>query len=99
MKALNVLNESKRAICIFIDSLLTKKAKKDDEYTSSIKYLEEINEAIKELEDLENRSCENCKFKYVVDSMCTECRCNESPIDYIDFDCFPFFSCSEWEPK
>ena len=58
-----------------------------------------INEAIKELEDLENRSCENCKFKYVVDSMCTECRCNESPIDYIDFDCFPFFSCSEWKSK
>ena len=54
---------------------------------------------IEELEDLENRSCENCKFKYVVDSMCTECRCNESPIDYIDFDCFPFFSCREWKPK
>ena len=58
-----------------------------------------INEAIKELEDLENRSCENCKFKYVVDSMCTECRCNESPIDYIDFDCFPFFSCNKWDAK
>ena len=58
-----------------------------------------INEAIKELEDLENRSCDNCKFKYVVDSMCTECRCNESPIDYIDFDCFPFFSCRKWKSK
>ena len=58
-----------------------------------------INEAIKELEDLENRSCENCKFKYVVDSMCTECRCNESPIDYIDFDCFPFFCCNKWDAK
>ena len=98
MKALNVLNESKRAICIFIDSF-DEESKEDDEYTSSIKYLEEINEAIKELEDLENRSCEDCKFKYVVDSMCTECRCNESPIDYIDFDCFPFFSCSEWKSK
>ena len=51
------------------------------------------------IEKYENRSCENCKFKYVVDSMCTECRCNESPIDYIDFDCFPFFSCSEWKSK
>ena len=51
------------------------------------------------IEEYENRSCENCKFKYVVDSMCTECRCNESPIDYIDFDCFSSFSCSEWEPK
>ena len=58
-----------------------------------------FDQAIKELEDLENRSCENCKFKYVVDSMCTECRCNESPIDYVDFDCFPFFSCREWKSK
>ena len=58
-----------------------------------------INEAITEFEELENRSCENCKFKYVVDSMCTECRCNESPIDYIDFDCFSSFSCNKWESK
>ena len=73
------------------------KAKK----SSSIKQLDQLRDYFDfvELEDLENRSCENCKFKYIVDSMCTECRCNESPIDYIDFDCFPFFSCSEWEPK
>ena len=61
MKALNVLNESKRAICIFIDSF-DEESKEDDEYTSSIKYLEEINEAIKELEELENRSCDSCKY-------------------------------------
>ena len=61
----------------------------------------ELNDVLidKIYDDFENRSCENCKFKYVVDSMCTECRCNESPIDYIDFDCFPFFSCREWKSK
>ena len=58
-----------------------------------------FDQAIEELEALQNRSCDNCKFKYVVDSMCTECRCNESPIDYIDFDCFPVFSCREWKSK
>ena len=67
---------------------------KEDDRQESIFYL------VKKIyDDFENRTCENCKFKYVVDSMCTECTCNDSPIDYIDFDCFPFFSCSEWEPK
>lgn len=70
MKALNVLNESKRAICIFIDSF-DEESKEDDEYTSSVKYLEEINEAIKELEDLENRSCDSCI--YVGKSNCINC--------------------------
>jgi hypothetical protein len=41
----------------------------------------------------------NCKYKYVVDSMTTECTNNYSPIDYIDEDCFPNFSCSEWSRK
>jgi len=58
-----------------------------------------VNEAIKELEALENRSCDNCKFKYVVDSMTTECQHNDSPIDYVDLDCFPTFSCNNWESK
>lgn len=67
---------------------------KEDDRQESIFYL------VKRIyNDLENRSCENCKFKYVVDSMCTECRCNESPIEYLDLDTFPFFGCSEWEPK
>ena len=41
-------------------------------------------------------TCENCKFKYVVDSMTTECRNDNSPIDYLHLDCFPSFSCNEW---
>lgn len=49
--------------------------------------------------DLENRSCENCKFKYVINSTYTECRCNESPLYSLDLVCFPFFSCNQWEPK
>jgi len=47
----------------------------------------------------EDRKCENCKYKYIVDSMTTECTNNYSPIDYIDEDCFPNFSCSEWSRK
>ena len=87
MKALEVLKQHRK-------NLISTCARVDVRYDNH-----ELDDAIKELEGLENRSCENCKFKYVVDSMCTECRCNESPIDYIDFDCFSSFSCSEWEPK
>jgi hypothetical protein len=50
-------------------------------------------------DSFENRSCESCKFKYVVDSMTTECQHNDSPIDYVDLDCFPTFSCNVWELK
>jgi len=51
------------------------------------------------IEKYENRSCKGCKFKYVVDSMTTECQHNDSPIDYVDLDCFPTFSCNVWESK
>lgn len=68
-------------------------------YKKLLEKNKELSDQIALNNPFKNRSCEDCKFKYVVDSMCTECRCNESPIDYIDFDCFPLFSCSEWEPK
>ena len=48
---------------------------------------------------LENRTCGNCKYKYIVDSMTTKCRNDNSPIDYLDLDCFLFFSCTEWEQE
>ena len=60
----------------------------------------QLNLAIDRIyDDLENRSCKNCKFKYVVDSMTEECRNDNSPIEYLDLECFPKFSCSEWELK
>lgn len=46
-----------------------------------------------------SRTCESCKHKYIVDSMTTECRDNDSPIDYLDLECFPEFSCNKWEQK
>lgn len=46
-----------------------------------------------------SRSCKSCKHKYIVDSMTTECRDNDSPIDYLDLECFPEFSCNKWEQK
>ena len=85
---------------------IIKGAKNNIMRTKAIEELEQLKNRILQLEEIEtdlimkkNRSCENCKFKYVVDSMCTECRCNESPIDYIDFDCFPFFCCNKWKSK
>ena len=46
-----------------------------------------------------SRTCKSCKHKYIVDSMTTECRDNDSPIDYLDLECFPEFSCNKWEQK
>lgn len=54
-------------------------------------------EFVEYINEVENRSCESCKHKYIVDSMTTECRDNDSPIDYLDLECFPEFSCNRWE--
>ena len=56
---------------------------------------EYINEAIKELEDLQSRSCENCKF-LDIDLICT----NENTPCYSEYSGrYDNFSCSEWEKK
>ena len=57
--------------------------------------LNKINEAIKELEELQNRKCSNCKYatldsaRYLPIHKCLM-GCNKVSYD---------FSCSEWEKK
>lgn len=60
MKAIEILKYNKNAMIKFINSF-DDDCKEDDEYISGNKYIEELNEAIKELEELNNRSCEGCK--------------------------------------
>jgi ribonuclease HII len=60
MKALEILKENKEQMIKFINCF-DDDCKEDDEYLSACKYINQIDEAIKELEELENRSCENCK--------------------------------------
>lgn len=50
MKALDILKENKKAITIFINSFADDQYD-DDEYISANKYLIQIDEAIKELEE------------------------------------------------
>ena len=50
MKALDILKENKRVIMIFIDSFADDQ-QDDDEYISANKYLVQLDEAIKELEE------------------------------------------------
>ena len=52
-----------------------------------------IIEAIKELEELENRSCENCKYDW--------CGCSvQDSILIVDNDAkFDLFCCNKWEAK
>lgn len=54
-----------------------------------------INEAIKELEEIQKRTCENCKF-LDMDLICT----NENTPCYSEYSGrYDNFSCSEWEQK
>jgi len=58
MKALDILNN---------DNIF------DDTYVSENNYKKLINEAIEELEALENRSCEGCKYVNNEFAHCIEC--------------------------
>ena len=75
MKALEILNNGN----IF-----------DESYVSENNYQKLINEAISELEALENRSCDSCKTK----------NCSVRRIlvekDEISTD---YFNCNDWESK
>lgn len=54
-----------------------------------------IYEAIKELEEIQKRSCENCKF-LDMDLICT----NENTPCYSEYSGrYDNFGCSEWESK
>ena len=73
-----------------------------------IKDLVEINEAIAELEALQSRSCDGCKY-CIEDSNDTdvwlECRCPDSPMQYTSVitDIVGYlttdFCCNRYEPK
>lgn len=63
LKAIEILKHNKNAMIKFINSF-DDDCKEDDEYISGNKYIEELNEAIKELEELNNRSCLSCIFAY-----------------------------------
>ena len=60
LKAIEILKHNKNAMIKFINSF-DDDCKEDDEYISGNKYIEELDEAIKELEELNNISCLNCK--------------------------------------
>lgn len=49
--------------------------------------------------DFENRTCSNCKHKYVVSYDCTECRNDDSLIEYLPDDYIDGFSCNKWASK
>lgn len=47
--------------------------------------------------DFEDRTCSNCKHRYVVSYDCTECRNDDSLIEIIPDDYIDNFSCNKWE--
>lgn len=66
---------------------------KHNKHIRYIKYSEElINKAIEELEALQNRSCNNCKYNK--DEVC----CNDNSLLCADF-VNENFCCNKWESK
>ena len=67
----------------------------------TIHNLNEINEAIKELEELENRSCSNCKYNKEQDNFmifCDRVMCEDgSKMMWHSFT--KHFCCNRWENK
>ena len=86
MKALEILKHFKGMELTYEDTLF------------SIKY---YDEAIKELEQLRNRSCDSCKhiritqFRDYEKATCTNENCNEM----FDCDVGSDFCCNKWENK
>lgn len=87
MKALNILKHKWISGNVVFD-------KRYNENIRYLKYSEElINKAIKELEELQNRSCNNCEYYSRIGS----CDNKESMMfDKLSFDSF---CCNKWESK
>lgn len=64
LKALEILKYNKNTMIKFINSF-DDDCKEDDEYISGNKYIEELDLAINELEELNNRSCIKCNTYYM----------------------------------
>lgn len=69
----------------------------DEKYNKHIRYIkyseELINKAIKELEELQSRSCENCKY-LDMDLICTN---EDTPCCSEYSGRFDDFNCNKWE--
>ena len=76
---------------------------KYSDYGNDIEEKEYIRKAIAELEELENRSCENCKHLKITNSEWGDNGCNHQDI----YDCYDDgsyvipkdFCCNRYEPK
>ena len=60
---------------------------------------DELDEAIEELEALNNRSCRNCKYVSIDTLGLIYCSSPKSPLSSCLFPIHPNFSCNKWEIK
>ena len=83
MKALEILKENKRVMENFVNSF-DNDCKDDDEYISANEYINQLDEAIKEFEELiakdKSKNCEECynKTKLAIKALenrsCSNCK-------------------------
>lgn len=93
LKALEILKE-KREICVRIFE--------GDDYSDGLDYYEnkiiKLDEAIAELEALNNRSCENCKhYKQSLTQIYKTCYVNK--VNGFNLESDIDFCCNKWESK
>lgn len=60
---------------------------------------QKIDEAIEELEALENRRCNNCKYVFSDTLGFIYCSSPKSPLSSCVFPIHPNFCCNKWEVK
>lgn len=73
--------------------------KYQDEIQMSIPNEIDIDEAIEELEELQNRTCKNCKYVFSDTLEFIYCSSPKSPLSSCVFPIHPNFSCNKWEEK
>lgn len=78
------------------DIFVTRKEEQHFEVNIDIKYA--FIEAIKELEDIQNRSCNNCKH-YKQSSSQDYKSCYEIKVNGFNLESEKYFYCNKWESK
>lgn len=96
-KALEILEGTLDALNNLLDHCEELQMNKE----STLEEIEEVKEAIRELEDLKSRSCDSClylkitKYRGYETATCTNEKCDEM----FDCDVGENFYCNKWEKK
>ena len=102
MKVIKILKENKRVMKNFVNSF-DNDCKDDDEYISANEYINQLDETIRELEELNSRSCYNCSYyefnKGFGIAVCCNQDNSQEHCSYAKMQIEEDFCCKKWESK